>query len=236
MCFIQDLVTAGIDIIKVHISGLEPVEQIRIVTADGLSVKLLEQNTTRCEELASALSDTDVTVVHGDGTSQEELSAQGLSAQDAFVALTGVDEENIVMSMYAKTLDIKKIITKINRFPSDLLSNFGLDCVISPRFITATRIVAFVRSLHTSGRGGIRSLYRPLDGRIEALEFDAREGDRCLSTPFKDLSLWPDLLIAAILRKNKLIYPRGDDTIEAGDRVIVVTRQANLTVLDDILR
>lgn len=202
----------------------------------GMSVKLLESNMERCEELSSKLSDTDVVVVHGDGTSQEQLAAQGVSSQDAFVALTGIDEENIVMSMYAYVSKVGKVVTKVNRFPSEMLSTFGLDSVISPRSITATRIIAFVRAMHNSGKSSIRALYRPLNGQIEALEFEASEGGRCLSTPFKSLSLLPDLLVAAIMRKNKIIYPRGDDTIEPGDRVIVVTRQSNLTVLDDILR
>ncbi len=208
----------------------------RLLDNCGMSVKLMESDLKRCEELSSHFSDTDIAVVHGDGTSQEELAAQGLSSLDAFVSLTGMDEENIVMSMYASTCEVKKVVTKVNRFPSELLNTFGLDSVISPRSLTATRIVAFARSMHNADKGGIRALYRPLDGKIEALEFEASEGARCLNTPFKALSLRPDLLVAAIMRKNKILHPRGDDVIEAGDRVIVVTRHSNLSVLDDILR
>lgn len=202
----------------------------------GMAVKLLESNLSRCEELAARLSDTDVVVVQGDGTSQEQLAAQGLSSQDAFVALTGMDEENIVMSMYAQVNSVGKVVTKVNRFPSELLTTFGLESVISPRSITATRIIAYVRAMHSTGKGSIRALYRPLEGQIEALEFEAGESGRYLSTPFKSLSLRSDLLVAAIMRKNKILYPRGDDTIEPGDRVIVVTRQSSLSTLDDILR
>ena len=203
----------------------------------GMSVKLIERDPDRCEELVASLNSDDVTVILGDGTLQDSLAEQGLSSQDAFVALTGIDEENIIISMYAQTFGVGKVITKVNRFPSELLSTFGLDSVISPKAITATRIIAFVRSLQSSGKGGgVRTLHRILDGSVEALEFDAVASDKCVSTPFKNLSLIPDLLVSSIMRKNKIIYPRGDDSIEPGDRVIVVTRQTNLTQLDDILR
>ena len=207
----------------------------RLLDDSGMAVKLMEKVPAKCESLAASLSDTGITVVCGDGSSQEELSVQGIAVQDAFVALTDNDEQNIVMSMYAQASGAKKVVAKVNRFPSELLNTFGLDSVISSRSVTTDKIVAFVRSLQSAGRGGIRSLSRPLGGKIEAIEFGAAEGDRCLSVPFKELTLLPDLLVAAILRKNKVIHPRGDDTIEAGDRVIVVTKQTTLTRLDDIL-
>ena len=206
-----------------------------LLADSGIEVKLIEQDAAKCESLAASLSNTSVTVVCGDGASQEELSAQGIASQDAFVALTESDEQNIVMSIYAQESGAKKVVTKVNRFPSEMLNTFGLDSVISPRSVTATQVIGFVRSLQSAGKGGIRSLSRLLDGKIEALEFAAAEGDKCLGVPFKELTLLPDLLIAAILRKNRIIHPRGDDTIEAGDRVIVVTKQATLTRLDDIL-
>ena len=138
--------------------------------------------------------------------------------------------------MYAQNIGVDKVITKINRFPSELLGTFGLDSVISPKMLTATRIIAFVRALQGSGKGAVRTLYRLVDGKAEALEFEATAEDKCINTTFKELSLRPNLLIATILRKNKIIHPRGDDRIEVGDRVIVVTSQSNLTHLDGILR
>jgi len=200
----------------------------------GMTVKLMEDALAKCESLASLLSDTSVSVVCADGTSQEELLAQGIASQDAFVALADTDEPNIVMSMYAKRCGVKKVVTKVNRFPSEMLNTFGLDSVISPRSLTATHIVAYIRSLQ-GGNGGLRSLSQLFNGKAEALEFDAVAGDKCLSVPLCELKLRPDLLVAAIMRKNKIIHPCGNDAMEVGDRVIVVTKQTSLTRLDDIL-
>lgn len=208
----------------------------RQLADSSMTVKLIEKDEERCNELVNTLDREEVTVVLNDGTVQEVLAEQGLPSQDAFVSLTGIDEENIIMSMYAQNIGVDKVITKINRFPSELLGTFGLDSVISPKMLTTTRIIAFVRALQGSGKGAVRTLYRLVDGKAEALEFEATAEDKCINTTFKELSLRPNLLIAAILRKNKIIHPRGDDRIEVGDRVIVVTSQSNLTHLDGILR
>lgn len=202
----------------------------------SMTVKLIEKDEDRCNELVNTLEREKITVILNDGTVQEVLAEQGLSSQDAFVSLTGIDEENIIMSMYAQNVGVDKVITKINRFPSELLGTFGLDSVISPKMLTATRIIAYVRALQGSGKGAVRTLYRLVDGKVEALEFEATEEDKCINISFKELSLKKNLLIAAIQRKNKIIHPRGDDKIEVGDKVIVVTSQSSLTHLDDILR
>ena len=208
----------------------------RELSEEGMTVKLIEKSEQRCNELVSALSGKGITVINADVATQESLSEQGLGQQDAFISLTGIDEVNIISSMFAKARGVQKIITKVNRLPGDLLLSLGVDNCISPKDLTATRIIAYVRSFDSFGPSGMNTLTRLLGGEVEALEFSAREKDRCLGTKLRDLPLHKDLLVAAIMRKNKIIYPSGDDTIEAGDRVIVVTLHGRLAHLDDILR
>lgn len=207
----------------------------RQLTEWGMRVKIIEKDPERCTELTSALDLNRADVILGDGTAQDVLIEQGIKNQDAFVALTGIDEENIIISMYAHASGLGKVVTKINRFQSELLSTFGLDSVISPKSITATRIIAFARAIQCAGSGAV-TLYRLMDGQVEALEFKADEHNKCIFKKFMDMKLKQNLLIAAIIRKNKVIYPCGSDVIQPGDQVVVVTSHHDIFTLDDILR
>ncbi len=201
----------------------------------GIRTKIIEKDPARCNELSAVLDSKYTEVVLGDGTVQAVLNEQGVSNRDAFVALTGIDEENIIISMYARASGSGKVITKINRLQSELLSTFGLDSVISPKTIAATRIIAFARAIQSSGDGAL-TLYRLMDGKVEALEFKADEHNKCIFKCFKDMRLKSDLLVAAIIRKNKVIYPCGSDVIQPSDQVVVVTSHHDIYTLDDILK
>lgn len=208
----------------------------RELDEEGMTVKIIDKSEARCNELVAALPGKNITVINGDVSTQKSLTEQGISSQDAFVSLTGIDEVNIISSMFAKASGVDKIITKVNRLPGDLLARFGVENCISPRETTATRIMTYVRSLSKSDSSGINTLSRLLGGSVEAIEFTAHENDKCVGVPLKKLPLLSDLLIAALMRKNKILYPSGDDRIEEGDRVLVVTREGKLSHLDDILR
>jgi len=206
----------------------------RLLEEMGMSVKIIEHKEKRCHDLSSNLSRA--MVICGDGMDQELLSEEDISGMDAFVALTGIDEENIIVSMYAATKGVGKIITKINKAGfSEILQNTGIDSIISPKTITAHQILRYVRAMQNSFGSNVETLHKIVDDRVEALEFNVREDIRFLGVPLKDLVLRPNLLIACLTRHGRVIIPGGNDAIEAGDSVVVVTTNRGLRDLSDIL-
>lgn len=201
----------------------------------AISVKLIERDGERAAQLSGLLPKA--MVIHGDAADSDLLDEEGIAGMDAAVTLTGVDEENIIISLYAAKCNVDKVITKINR-PSvmKLLSSIGLECVISPKSITANSILRYLRGLEHSDSSSIETLYRIVDGAVEAIEFVAAEGFDDLGVPIKKMKIRKNILIACIIRGNRVIYPHGDDTIELGDTVIVVAKSEQAVhVLDDIL-
>lgn len=201
----------------------------------GAQVKIIENDETKardlCERLPKAM------IIHGDGTDPDLLSEEGIDQADAFVALTGMDEENIIISLYARTRTQGKVIAKVDRLTfMGVLDDLGLDSLISPKSLTANSIVSYVRALQNSLGSNVETLHRLLDGRIEGLEFRIRENAAFLSRPIKYLPLKPDLLIGCIVRKGVTIIPGGDDTIEVGDSVVVITANRYFNDYNDIFR
>lgn len=207
---------------------------IRQLLESGIRVKVVERDRERCEWLSNAFPK--VTVICGDGTDQDLLISEGLSAMDACVALTGVDEENIILSMFAKSQSDAKIITRVNK-PSlkKMTASVGLDSLISPMQLTSNMIVQYVRAVQNSGGSHISTLYKLVDDRVEAIEFVAREGSKILGVSLRDLTLKKDLLIAGIIRGNKVIIPSGNDCVMKNDSVIVVTTNRYFQDLDEIV-
>jgi trk system potassium uptake protein TrkA len=155
---------------------------------------------------------------------------------DAFVALTNIDEENVLLSLYAKKMGCKKAVTKINRITFDeVIRDLDLDSVIHPKDITAEYIVRYVRSMKNSLGSNVETLHRIINNKAEALEFAIRENSRVTDIPLQDLNIRKGILVACISRDGKVIIPRGRDVILRGDRVIIVTRQTGLNDIRDIL-
>ena len=200
----------------------------------GVRVKIIERDMEKCRELSEALPRA--IVICGDGTSQELLVAEGIAEADAVVPLTNVDEENIVLSLYADHMGVAKSITKINRTEYEpIFRDRGLGSVVSPKLLTANDIIGYVRAMKQSTGSSMLSLYRLCDGQVEAVEFRALEGTRNLGVPFKDVRLRPNLLIACINRGSDVIIPKGSDCILPGDNVVVVTAaDQTISALDDI--
>lgn len=199
----------------------------------GRNIKIIEQAEDRCIHLSDTLSD--VTVIHGDGTDQDLLDEQRLQDQDALVALTGIDEENIIVSMYADSRGVPKVITKVNRHSYSILNDIGLETVVSPQIVAGNLVTRYVRALdNSSGNSRIQTLYKLVGGRVEAVEFSVPEDAGYLNIPFRDLQLLPNLLIGCIIRGGRIIFPRGDDVMQANDSVIVVTAGRILEDLHDI--
>lgn len=201
----------------------------------GSDVTIVEQNHERCLELCDILPKAHV--IHGDGADSELLLEEGMAEMDAVISLTGMDEENVMISLYATRSGVKKVIAKVDRMPHlEILEEIGVDTVISPKNITSTQIVHFVRSMVSQDNSTLQSLYRIADGDVEALEFVIPTNAKgyYLHKAIKYLSFKDNMLLAAISRSGTVILPRGDDTIEPGDHVIVVTTHTGLSNIEDI--
>lgn len=201
----------------------------------GIKVKIIEKDYQRCMDLSELLPKA--IVIHGDGTNQDLLKEEGLEHVDAFAALTGIDEENIIMAMFASNLKIPKVTAKINRDSyAELADMLGLDSFVSPKDITANHIVSYVRAMQNSfGSNNIESMYRLMDNQVEALEFIVREEGSYTGVPLKALKLKKNILIASIVRRRIPIIPGGNDKIEVGDSVIVVSRNHSFKDLKEII-
>ncbi len=228
----------------------------------GIRTRIVEIDPTRAQELCEQLPAA--RVICADCTASEMLEEEGLGEMDACISLTGNDEENVIVSMFARTCGVERIITKVDRIAFiKMLPNLGVECTVSPRQISAATVLRYLRGLENSRKSadlrthdpksekknapaprseqesadGIQSLYKLCDGRAEALEFHVNAHFRKTGLPFAspEFRLKPNTLIASIVRAGHVIYPHGDTTLEPGDRVVVVTTNRQLTELNDIL-
>ena len=205
-----------------------------ILEKSGIAVKLIEHDLKKCEEISAAHEF--VTVINGDGTDQQLLIEEGIKSTDAFVALSDDDEENILNSLFATSIEKSKVVTKINKPEYDnITSRLNLDTVIFPKRITADMIARFVRSLKSTTSSNVETMYNFIPGEVEATEFVIGEGAPVTGVPIAELLFKPDVLIAAILRGKSVIIPRGQDKIQPGDSVVVVTKLLGLHDIADIL-
>ena len=203
------------------------------LSSKGYKIKLVENDAKRAEELAVLLPY--VTVIEGNGTQHDLLLEEGIEAMDAFVALTDIDEENMIVSMFANKMNVRKTITQIsgdNLYA--MLGELGIKNNVSPTNIVANRILSYVRALDNKRGSNVLTLYRLVNNQVEALEFAVRTQSKILDRPLKDLSLKKNCLIACIIRGETVIIPNGNSTIEVGDNVVAVTTHKNFDDLSDI--
>lgn len=200
----------------------------------GVSVKILEKDRARCEELSRSLYGA--TVLCGDGTDQAVLDEENLKGCDGCVTLTGMDEENVIISLYAQQKQVDKIITKVDRpSVSQMVKKLGLDTVFSPKNVIANHIITYIRAQKAQSEEGIDALYR-LHDKVEAAEFTVSENFDKQYIPLSELKIRRDVLIGGIVRDGEYIFPSGEACLKAGDRVIVVTTLSQVSELSDILR
>ncbi len=207
----------------------------KLLIEAGNSVKIIDKDPARCEEFAKLLPA--VTMILGDGAEQELLLEEGIDSTDAFVSLTGMDEENILISFFACAQNVPKVIAKVNRNElANMAEKLGLDCIISPKRIMSDVLSRYARALENSLGSNVETLYKIMDGKAEALEFNVQSDFKYLNIPLKDMKLKQNILIAGILRSRKSLIPTGDDAIQPGDRVIVIAAGHRLNDLSDIAR
>ena len=201
----------------------------------SMNIKIIEKDKQKCEDLSNSL--IKVTVVNGDPRSKDVMLEEGISRANAFVALTDDDEENILLSLFAKREGVGKLITKINRVDyDDVIRPLELDSTIYPKSVTAEQIVRYARSMKSTIGSKFETMYTVMKGRVEAAEFKINEPSVLTGKPLSALPLKKGVLVAAILRDKFVIIPRGNDTIEVGDAIIVVCEATTLRDINDILR
>jgi len=206
----------------------------RIVVPMGIHVTLFELSPEKARRLSELLPKVDV--VLGDGTDQELLQEQGVSQADAFIALSNRDEENLLTALYASRSGVPKTIAKNSRMTyMEILNDLGLDSVISPPYITTSTILRYVRARENGSGTHVERLYRLIDGNAEALEFIARKGDPYIGIPLKDLTSRKGSLVSVIVHQGKIIIPFGNDRIEEGDHVVVISSNPGISDLNEVL-
>lgn len=200
----------------------------------GIDVKIIEEDKDRCEELSVLLPHA--TIINGDGTNREILDEEGLSEAESFASLTGIDEENILLTLHARKYSAAKTITKINRSNfREVINTLDLGSVVYPCSVTAESIVRYVRGKKNSNSNNIETLYHMFDSRAEAIEFRVDEKSAVTDIPLKDLKLKKNLLIAFINRNGSILLPTGQDCIKVGDTAMIVTTETGFTDIKDIL-
>ncbi len=208
---------------------------LSLLVKTHIRIKVIEVDAAIADKLAADFPQAEI--IFGDGTKQMFLNEERFADYDSVISLLGIDEENILISIYVSRMGVEKTITKVNR--TDLLKvldNVGLQSIVTPQQLIADQIIRFVRSIENTLGSNINAFYRLADGRVEALQFHVKPTSRTVFTPLTELSTKPGLLISCIIRENSLIYPSGSDMILPGDNVIIVTTNKNFQDIDDILK
>lgn len=206
----------------------------KLLEETKIGVKIIEQDFEKCQQLSEMLPGA--VIINGDGTEKELLDEEGISVVDAVGNFTGIDEENILLSLYEKGISKAKLLTKINRITfEEIIAGLDIGSIINPNSITSDNIVRFVRALNNSMGSNVETLYKIAQGRAEALEFRVRDEGKVVGKPLMELRLKPGIIIACITKGNKVVIPNGQSVIEKEDLVVVVSIERGLNDLEDIL-
>ena len=206
-----------------------------IMGKSGISLKIIERNLGVCEELAADFPKYHI--IHGNAADKDLLLEEGVARVGAFVALSAIDEENILHSLFVKDVCRGKLITKINRSDYDsVINKLDLDTVICPINITSDTILRYVRANRNKRGSNVETLYNIIQDKVEASEFLIKEKSPIAGKPLSKLKFKEDVLIASIYRDETVIIPRGNDIIQAGDRVVIVSKLIGLEDVKEILR
>ena len=223
---IHDIMIIGGSRIAVYLTHM--------LIASKYSVKIIERDKERCKELSVLLPKA--IIINGDGCDQQLLDDECIDKMDAVISLTGMDEENIIISIYANSKKVDKVIAKVDKSSfAKIFGEIGTNTFVSPKETTANRIVSYIRSKSNVHGSNIKRLYKLVNNQIEAIEFIAKETSKLNGLLLKDIKMKNDILIAAIIRNSEVIIPSGLDQILPQDSVIVITKGEILEDLDDIL-
>lgn len=200
-----------------------------------IKVKIIEMNHEKCEELSEKLPNA--MIIHGDAANETLLNEEGIENMDAFVSLTNLDEENIMLSLFANKESKAKLFTKINRIAFEgVINDIPIGSIVSPKNLTAEYIIQHVRSMQNSIGSNVETVYRMVHNKVEALEFHVKEDSKVTNVSLAELTLKPNLLICSIVRDGRRITPTGQDMILKGDSVVVVTTNIGLNDIQEIMK
>ncbi len=200
----------------------------------GIDVTIIEKNRERCKFLSEELPRA--MVIHGDGIDRDILMEEGLQTVDSFCALTNIDEENIMLSLFAKKITDAKLVTKVHKISfDDIIDDLDLGSIICPKNIVAENILQYVRAMENSVGSNVETLYHLIDDRAEALEFIVRKDCPLIGVPLEALRLRKNVIIACINHFGKFSIPKGQDMIVEGDRVIIITTESGLNDISDVI-
>ena len=200
----------------------------------GTRVKIIEIDRNRCNYLAELMPDA--SIICSDGSSQSVLKMHNIEHMDAVLPLTNIDEENIIIAMFARRVGVPQVLTKINRMEyGEILGDRGADALVSPKELSSFEVVRYVRAMENTGGSEVLTIYKLADGKAEAQEFAVTDATKNLGVPLMNLKLKPGILIACISHKGKIIIPGGSDMLSSGDTVVVVTTAGRAIIdLNDI--
>ncbi|BCJ95372.1 potassium transporter peripheral membrane protein [Anaerocolumna cellulosilytica] len=207
----------------------------KIISKLGMVIKIIEINSEKCLELSELIEEA--TIIEGDGTDQEVLDSENIEEVDAFIAMTGRDEENLFTAMYGIEKGVDKVITIATRIRiPEIMNKLGLDSIIDPKMITTSYIIGYVRGMQNSRGSIVDALYKIVDGKAEVISFIATGSSRLLNIPIKNLPLKKEIIIACIQHRSTVTIPHGNEKIAVGDKVLIVTKNSHVIKdLNDIL-
>ena len=209
----------------------------KMLLRSGTDVTIIDKDINRCNQFAEELPGA--VIINGDGAEQEVLMEEGITSVDAFTALTGIDEENILISFFAQSQNVPRVVAKDNRNElASMAEKLGLDSIVSPKKAAANVVTRYARALQNSLGSNVETMYKLMDGSVEALEFNVQSDFKAQHIPLKEMKLKKDVLIAGIIRKRKAFVPTGNDEIIAGDKVVIIAKSDDqkMNDLSDILR
>ena len=205
----------------------------KIIGEVGVNCKIIEKDLNICEELNNLLPNS--IIINGDGMDEELLLSESLLEVDSFITLTGRDEDNIIASLLASSKSVDNVITKITRDNyREIGKTVGINSIVNPKLVTAYKILRYVRTLRSKKKCSIENIYRICNDKAEAVEFVVGNDTKNINIKFKNVEFNQDILVATIVRNNKIIIPTGDDYLKANDRVIIITKNMKLLSIDDI--
>ncbi len=226
---VKNVIIAGANITSYYLA--------KMLTASGTNVKIIDRDKNRCEEICNSVPKA--VVICGDPANEDVLLEEGIENIDAFAAMTGIDEENLLLSFAAAKHNVSKVLSKINREAfSSVAEKLGLETVLSPKRLAANVIVRYARALENSIESSqVESLYKLMDGKAELLEFIIKSDNEATEIPLKEMCLKENVLVCGIIRNRKPIVPSGDDMLLSGDHVIVLSSEEHrMNDVTDILK
>lgn len=209
----------------------------KMLLRSGSEVTVIDKDINRCNQFAELLPNA--VIINGDGAQQDVLMEEGIDSVDAFASLTGMDEENILISFFAQSQNVSRVVAKVNRNElAAMAEKLGLDSIVSPKKAATNIITSYARALQNTLGSNVETMYKLMDGSVEALEFNVQADFKGQHIPLKDMQLKNNVLIAGIIRKRKAFVPTGDDEIVVGDKIIVIAKatEQKMNDLADILR